>query len=133
MDVAEQSKHCVKLSLQASTSKMSPARSSSRTKRTRPHPTYVLAPPSLAVLGLKPYKTTPFEEGVRMFFAILALAAVVYFIGWATYGFSQMMVESFKWLSGFTASQLLHYAALGTGALLCYIIPVIFFCPQILG
>lgn len=73
------------------------------------------------------------DAALAFFTVLLALAAMGYFVGWATYGFSQMMVEAVKWLSGFTASQLLHYVALGTGAILCYIIPVIFFCPQILG
>lgn len=66
------------------------------------------------------------------FTVLLAIAAMTYFIGWAVYGFSQMMVESFKWLGGFTASQLLHYTALGTGAILCYLVPIILFAPHVL-
>lgn len=105
-------------------------RSPSRSKRS----VYVQddTPAVLAALGLVPYNTSPFEEGMRLFIGILAVAAALYFIGWSTYGFSQMMVESFKWLGQFKAAELLHYTALITGAIFCYLIPVIIFCPQVL-
>lgn len=76
----------------------------------------------------RPQKPDPWWMWIWILFALLAMT---YFVMWSLHGAVKCAAVLAKWLGSFTAAQLMHGFLLGSGAVLCYLLPIVIFCPQI--
>ena len=69
-------------------------------------------------------KPTFWERNDRIIILLTAVLLMLYFIGWAVMGFWQITAVSLQWLSTIPPTVVLHYSALGAGALLLLLLPL---------